>query len=634
MIRHAKNPQKPNTDDENRILGQPQQTDAPAEETSVLKEDASSGKTLPCGADFVPPARPVSAKAVKERSVLTKNSAVCARLVLIFFAIWLAAAVLLPLTSSWKDSEAHVSEEWPALTFDDYFSGRYTDRIMARYNALASDHAFLKAAGKGIRSVFGPGDPDPVISQEETPETSDSFVSRTSDPSSDDTSYDVVQNRNYHITNTDVLEAGGQLIVKQDGHWRALSLYEGGDVSVYAGTINYIRQMLDDSINIFVMPIPKAVQFYIPANYADRSADMKDAYRSLTIKLISRITPVDIIEVLNNHNLEPVFLRTDSHWAPLAAYYSAREFARAASVPFAALDTYRIREHRDYLGSSYAVTGRSEILNDPETFVYYIPTGSYTADYYAPDYRYLFTSGLFFDVPDADFFHVLLGRDDYIIKVTTDTANGRKLLLVKDSSGNALVPFLTGSFEEIYVVDQSHFDLNLIRFVNEAQITDLLLAQDYDSLASDQAELLEYITYSNLDAPIEDLAPNALLPADGSPDLKEETYIVPPAPDEIRSEPETTASPEEPAAAVPEEGQEPVYEDVSWEENWADDGYEEEYWEDDGYAEEEWADEGYEDTYWEEEGNNEAGWEEDGWQEEDYVYQEEGYEEPYWDDEN
>ena len=125
-----------------------------------------------------------------------------------------------------------------------------------------------------------------------------------------------------------------------------------------------------------------------------------------------------------------------------------------------------------------------------------------------------------------------------------------------------------------------------------------------------------------------------MLPADGSPDLKEETYIVPPAPDEIRSEPETTASPEEPAAAVPEEGQEPVYEDVSWEENWADDGYEEEYWEDYGYAEEEWADEGYEDTYWEEEGNNEAGWEEDGWQEEDYVYQEEGYEEPYWDDEN
>ena len=629
MIRHAKNPQKSNIDGENRILEQSELTGIPSEETTVSEEAAPSEETLVYITNIVPPARNVSGRMLKERSVLTKNSAVCARLVLIFFAIWLAAAALLPLTSSWKDSEANVLKEWPALTFDDYFSGRYTYGIMERYNAMTSDHEFLKAAGTGIRSFFGPGDPEPVLPHAETSETAVPSGPRTSDQSSDDSSYDVVQSRNYHITNPDVLEAAGHLIVKQDGHWRALSLYEGGDVSVYAGTINYIRQMLDDSINIYVMPIPKAVQFYIPANYADRSADMKDAYRSLTIKLISGITPVDIIEVLNNHNLEPIFLRTDTHWAPLAAYYSAREFTRAAAVAFEGLETYSIRERKDYLGSVYAVTGSNEILNDPETFVYYIPTGSYTADYYAPDYRYLFSGGLFFDVPDADFFHVFLGRDDYIIKVTTDTANGRKLLLVKDSFGNALVPFLTGSFEEIYVVDQSHFDLNLIRFVNEAGITDLLLAQDYDSLTSDHAELLEYITYSNLDAPIEDLAPNALLPADSNPDLDEETYIAPPAPDEIRSEPETTVPQGEPAVAISAEELEPVYEEITWEEDWAADGYEEEYWEDDGYVEEDWADDWYEEAVWEEE-----GWEEDGWQEEDYVYQEEGYEEPYWDDEN
>ena len=58
--------------------------------------------------------------------------------------------------------------------------------------------------------------------------------------------------------------------------------------------------------------------------------------------------------------------------------------------------------------------------------------------------------------------------------ITTDCKNGRKLFLIKDSYGNALVPFLTGSFEEIYVVDFRYFKLNPISFMKEHGITDFL----------------------------------------------------------------------------------------------------------------------------------------------------------------
>ncbi|MBR2453866.1 MAG: hypothetical protein IKB35_02575, partial [Clostridia bacterium] len=57
---------------------------------------------------------------------------------------------------------------------------------------------------------------------------------------------------------------------------------------------------------------------------------------------------------------------------------------------------------------------------------------------------------------------------------TTDCKNGRKLFIIKDSYGNALVPFLTGSFEEIWVADIRYFTKNPIEFMKEQGITDYL----------------------------------------------------------------------------------------------------------------------------------------------------------------
>ena len=54
--------------------------------------------------------------------------------------------------------------------------------------------------------------------------------------------------------------------------------------------------------------------------------------------------------------------------------------------------------------------------------------------------------------------------------------NGRKLVMFKDSFGNALVPFLLNSFEEICVVDMRYFELNAIDYIQEKGATDVLFA--------------------------------------------------------------------------------------------------------------------------------------------------------------
>ena len=50
-------------------------------------------------------------------------------------------------------------------------------------------------------------------------------------------------------------------------------------------------------------------------------------------------------------------------------------------------------------------------------------------------------------------------------------------MIVKDSYGNALVPYLIDSFEEIYVVDARKFQIHLDIFTEQQGITDVLFAE-------------------------------------------------------------------------------------------------------------------------------------------------------------
>ena len=56
----------------------------------------------------------------------------------------------------------------------------------------------------------------------------------------------------------------------------------------------------------------------------------------------------------------------------------------------------------------------------------------------------------------------------------TENQTGRRIVVIKESYGNAFVPFLLSHYEEIYVVDQRYFQTSLLELMEEAQITDLL----------------------------------------------------------------------------------------------------------------------------------------------------------------
>jgi len=487
----------------------------PADQKPVQTEPSSSGEEKP---------------AAKKKTMRQTDRRISLFSAVLFFACLLIITILfvaLPRTGS-ESSGTESSVQWPFFTFRSALNGSFNRQVMQFYDSTVPVGETLTEIGDTVRVLLGKTSWDPQltmdggIEEEEKEQDPDGIeASLLSENPEENTGEETLpaSGKDYHIENADVIDENGYLVIRQDGHWRALSLYTGVDVTIYADTVNYVRQMIDPAIRIYVMPAPLACQFYIPSNYQDSHEDMENTFRDLLSKLGSGITAIDVIEILNAHNTQPIYLRTDHHWAYLGAYYAAEAFAETAGVPFADLDTYEKNIRENFVGSMYEFTGSANLLNDPEDFVYYIPASSYIADYYGPDMTYLCRKGLFSETSLSASYDMALGKDDQIIRILTDAGNSRKLLVIKDSFGNAAIPFLTGSFEEIYVIDQRYFNFNLVDYIHQTGVTDILFLHDYYSLAGSEAELLEYITYSNLDTSFRDPVQKPDLDRNGNPDI-------------------------------------------------------------------------------------------------------------------
>lgn len=414
----------------------------------------------------------------------------------IFFGAVTVSMLVLPRP---KESliEQRSLAEFPEFTYEDFINGDYTEGIAEFYNDTVPYRDDIKKIAAGIKSLYGTSLDDTEIhgqliavteEEEDEPEdlpavlpvtTTSSGVTQDKPQQSTtaaSTTATAASTTEKHINEiADGVITNGQVVTKlSDGHWYAISLFGGGKGKTYAAALNRFNELLGEDVSIYSMVVPTAGEYYLPEKYSDYNASHKKSIDSINSQLNEDITAVDAVNALGEHTDEPIYTRTDHHWQALGAYYAAEAFAKAADVPFNDLSTYKKAVIDGYVGTMYGYTESVDLLNDPEQFVYYKPQNEYTTYYYDTAYNFDYNFPLFVDMPVGSSYSTFMGGDAKIVRIETDVKNGRKLLIFKDSYGNAEVPFYTGSFEEIYVCDMRYFDLNAIEFIQENGITDLL----------------------------------------------------------------------------------------------------------------------------------------------------------------
>lgn len=455
------------------------------------------------------------------------NIGICAT----FFAAVVICLLALPRPTV-SESEKRELAKFPEFTWENYWSGKYTSDISNFFNDTVPFRDEFKQLGANFRTLFGfsldgaslSGDIQNVNSGSsqtevttqstkpiaivtpapstgsDTPDNSKPADSSdnldSSAPESNSSGLPQLQFTAPSDPDAQVLyEEGTQIVYMSNGTMYAGALYNGrrSYAEDYAASLNSLKERLPD-VNLYSMTALTQNTFITPLELNTGTYTERADAQYIANMLNGDIKVIDTMEALLPHREEDIYFLRDCHWQQLGAYYAAESFAQAAGVPFADLSVYEKYEE-DCLGSVYTNTRYEGLMYEGETFTYYVPQNDFSTEYYNSSYEFQFDYPL---MPQSDynatsFYSLFMVADSYIKHITTDADNGRVLVVVKDDYPSAMIPCLTSSFEEIYVIDARYCDVNLVDFCNEMGATDLLVGMTVESALSDFGTYLDYI---------------------------------------------------------------------------------------------------------------------------------------------
>lgn len=190
---------------------------------------------------------------------------------------------------------------------------------------------------------------------------------------------------------------------------------------------------------------------------------------------------------LQAHAQEEIYYHTDHHWTSLGAYYAYTAWAKTQNQTANSLGDYQIKTVSDsFLGTTYSKANLSSI--QPDTIQIFQRIGAPELSMQVNTGKEIRTFQSLYDesyLSKKDQYSYFLSSNNPIVTIETGVHNGKNLLVVKDSFANSFIPFLTGEYEKIIVVDPRYQRNGILDMVQQEQITDVLVLYNIVSFAND-----------------------------------------------------------------------------------------------------------------------------------------------------
>ncbi len=207
--------------------------------------------------------------------------------------------------------------------------------------------------------------------------------------------------------------------------------------------------------------------------YGLKLFNQKDMINSIYAKLSENknVEVFNFIDALNSHKDEYIYYKTDHHWTNLGSYYAYVEFMKGLGKDYVDINKLEAHEIEGFLGTYFSKA--KKFNSDFDKITYYdvnvekmsIADKEYSGIY---DYEKFKTRDKY-----AAF---LYGNNDLTIitnKNSENKQNKSRILILKDSFGNSFVPYLTYSYDEVYVLD--------LRF-NSQKVSEIMEKYDFNDI--------------------------------------------------------------------------------------------------------------------------------------------------------
>lgn len=246
---------------------------------------------------------------------------------------------------------------------------------------------------------------------------------------------------------------------------------------IYSSCLNTYFNAVKDSLICYNLVVPSPAEFQLPDKYLRRGKQEKINIGTIYNGLTEGVCTADAYSSIENHKGEYMFFGTDHHWTALGAYYAYTAFAECAKFTPLDLNSLEKRSKSNFLGSLYSLSLDADLKNHPDVLEYYKIPGNFKVQVNSTSNIDQWTRGslLAEGASGGNSYSLFLGGDFPVQRIVSDNKNGRKILVLKESFGNAFVPFLAPHFEEIYVADIRYFKFGLLDFIAHYHINETLV---------------------------------------------------------------------------------------------------------------------------------------------------------------
>ena len=402
----------------------------------------------------------------------------------IFFGVLAALCVIgifLPRPTE-SEIEKRKLTEFPALTWQSFWDGSWFSGIDTWYADTYPLREVLIAGNKAVQSLYGirtdvivggenQGEDIPNIDESngELPTLpQDNPEQKTDEPLPDGN------------VSADGEMIGGIFVSDNVGY--GLYYFVQKNADWYAAILNEMDKRLEGKAQLYslIAPINGGVLLSDARQRELNVSNQRESIRYIYNRMAADIKTVEVFDALRAHVDEYIYFHTDHHWTALGAYYAYTQYAAAAGLTPHTLEQFEQVEYPNFLGTYYSVSGITSLAANPDTVIAYKPMGTNKMKMTMADgvtYDWFVVNDVTSYGSSMKYGTFAGGDQPYSVVENPNITDGSACLVIKDSYGNALIPYLVDHYQYLYWVDFRHYKGSIYDLVEEKNIKDVLVLQ-------------------------------------------------------------------------------------------------------------------------------------------------------------
>ncbi len=266
--------------------------------------------------------------------------------------------------------------------------------------------------------------------------------------------------------------------------------YDDYAANDYAAVLNSAAEQMAD-VDIYAMAIPTAIGIVFPDDVREifEKYQPQDERISLIYsKITDSIHKVWCYDNLMSHRDEYLYFKTDYHWNGAAAYYAYESWCQTKGITPYTMDQREHMEFEGFQGALYTNNASKDPLLGVDTVHAYLP--------YSQNIDMVFTDRngsqvswqVVMDVSEwASYskYNTFGGGDNPLtVYKNPDVTDGSVGLVIKESFGNALMPYMVDHYSVLYEIDYRYWDGSIPQFVADNGIQDVIFANNIGMIRS------------------------------------------------------------------------------------------------------------------------------------------------------